>query len=55
MLNYAALLVAGASATSFSSFDPQHTHCEMFVSYENVTCDTIYTELLTELRSWAYP
>ena len=56
MYNYAAvLLIAGASAAAsdFPKFDAMHANCEMFVEYPNMTCDTLFTELDTELRSWA--
>ena len=56
MQNYAASLliaVAYADPSKFPRFDALHANCEMFVEYPNMTCDTLYTELDTELRSWA--
>ena len=49
------LLIAGANAAAkdFPKFDMFHANCEMFVNYPNTTCDSLYTSLDTELRSWA--
>ena len=47
------IAVATASADKFPRFDALHANCEMFVQYPNMTCDTLYKELDTELRSWA--